>query len=1030
MLAKYSKPPGCADCQLETLGKGFAPPSGPPAAPLCFVGEALGYNEAIQGIPFIGAAGAMFDRTLSRAELLRDHVGVANCVSCQPPGDWLAGAPWQHAALAHCRQYLQPVLDQAALQVVITLGDTALRQVLDLWGTPGVSVQNFHGTINRDPSDRFWVVPSYHPSHLQRGAINLLDVVKFDYQVATDLIARQGRYDRRPTTLVIDPPVEQFRAFVGNAIAAYQHDPGGLWLAVDIETPDKEGGRDESELTPDDRSTQIQRVNVAISEEEGWTVPYEGPYIALLEGLFQSGMTQLMWFKSYDESRLRFRGHQFTGEIWDLMWAAHKLQTDWPLGLGFWAPFASDYGAWKHLGKMRGYEAEYAAIDGVQTRRLGPWIIQRLIHDGLWEGFYRYTHLREHYVLRPAHEVGIGVDVEKLDAFHITLQKVAAERLAAIQACNIAGNLRPKQGYRDRPEGDPPKSIIGKAAEKGDQAKADYITQGVQLVQKEIEIEVKACATCGKQSGVGPRHRCKVVRGASESPVYVDELPSRPEIVSRAVREVRWFWQLPFNPDASQQILKYIKDSGEAPGRAKKSKKDTTNKDTLKALAKKTGDPIYQHILDYKAVKKVDSTYAVGAKKRIWSDGRLHPQYTFRPSTERDSYVSPNIQNVTVGRDGKETLASGFRECIVAAPACHLVEVDFSGIEGVDTGWWSGDPDQIRLSTLGIHAYLTSHLLAERKALREPASLAWSDADLSAFFKEIKKGFPEPYDEAKHVVHGNNYGLTPYGMVKLYPHVFPTLKGAEHIQDIYYALVPRLPEFHKRFRGFAYDQGYIGGGFVDDYTLLTKTGKHHPFSHRHYFHGVQTFRPLNESDYRKKLWVAKNKMKLPQHPKVVIINGRPFEVVPGPDFNRVVADPGQSTAAGQLKEVELQLFHPDSPTYIGEAYFGRTPLRAPIHDSLLMEIPDRALDLTLSVVVNVMRKPSIYMPCPPEWGIGTHLRINVAVKVGRDWGHMEDLAIPDMVPEVAREGLYLPPEEVEYDDVGELETKLQIAEVA
>ena len=1030
MLAKFAKPPACQDCALHEMGKGFAPPSGPPNAKLLFVGEALGYNEAMQGVPFVGAAGGMFERILRRAEISRDTSKVHNCVSCQPPGDWLDGAPWQHSSLAHCSTYLDESLNNPSVQVVVTLGSIPMRQILGLQGVDGVRVQDFHGTVHRDPGDRFWVVPTYHPSYLQRGASNLFDVVaKTDLAVARQLL-HYGEIKRRPFQLFLDPPLEWFRQWVQGFLARLAHE-GVAWLAVDIETPDKAGGRDEGELSSEDTSTQILRVNFASHGEEGITVPWAGQYIPLIETLLNSGAWLALWNKKYDESRLRFNSVKFKDPqgldvvLIDGMWAAHHLQSDLPLGLGFWAPFYSNYGAWKHLGKQRGKDVEYAAVDGLQTYRIVPeGIVPALQAEGLWDAFWRHTHQREQYVLRPAYENGMPVDEQKLDQFHEKLQGVAAERLQAITNSGMAGNFYPKLGYAKPPDPTkPPKGISGaKHREKGDHAKADYIDAGIKLVQRQALIPYTYCSNCGELTKK-PHSSC--IDG-------LDDLARLPDLTTLQVPEDRWFWQLPFNPDASNQILKFIKDSGEEPGKAKKTKKDTANKETLRKLHKKTGNPVYLHLLDYKAVKKVDSTYALGLKKRIWkSDGRIHPEITFRPSMFRDSCVNPNIQNVIADKDkkGSGSLAAGLRYCIVADPGYRLIEADYSGTEAVDTGWYIGDPVAIRLATLGIHAYLTSHLLYEEKRISKPADLAWSDQDLAAFFSDVKKKFPEMYDKAKRCVHGNNYGLTTFGMAENFPDVFHSVKEAEKVQGLYYSLIPGLPAFHQRLRDVAYDTCQIGGSYVDDYASLV-SGKYHPFGYRHKFYGVQTYRPLTEADYRKLQWIAKNKLKREKHPRVRMINGRPFEVVLGEDSKRVIAMYPQSNSAGKLKEAELALFHPESEDYIGEIADGKTPLVAPIHDSLLLHVPDRVHELVLSKVVEVMRRPSYQMPCPPEWGIGPYIRTNVAVKVspvGGSWGDVEDVKIPDMMPETAMDGVYLPAEEDQYEDVQDLGTRMEMA---
>jgi uracil-DNA glycosylase family 4 len=980
----------------------------------------LGITEAITGLPFVGVAGGTLSRLLQRAGISRDTVRIHNCVSCQPPGDWLDGAPWQHSALAHCAQYLNPVLAEPH-QVIVTLGATALRQVLDLWGMDGVRVQDFHGTVQQaesGPAKGAWVVPTYHPSYIQRGATNLTDVVRFDLERAK-AIARATPLIPH-ATLHLDPSPLAFRFWASVYLEELKRNPDGVWLGVDIETEGKIG-RDEGELTLSDSSTQIQRVNFAYRPDEGLTVPYEGPYIPVIDELLSNAGIVLMCFKGYDEPRLRLAGHQTIGtDIWDVAWAFHHLQSDLPLGLGFMAPLYSVCAAWKHLAKIKGREAEYAAWDAVHTVRCGHGIVRDLIGAGMWEAFYRHTHLREQYVLRPAHDIGLSIDTERLDRFHDRLQQETAARLAIIGDSEAACTLRPKHGYPEKPEGGPPEGLFGKAKEKGDQAKAGYLAERVKLVERTVTVPVKVCKTCGKDTGIGPKHKCP--KYLVEPNLFTDGQPPKPEVVTVLRQEKRFFWALPFNPDASQQILKLIKDSGEEPGRAKKTRRETGGKDILKKLAKKTGNGIYSEILAYKAVKKVDSTYVVGTKNRIWADKRLHPYITFRPSTGRDSCVNPNLQNV-IGGEG--TLAEGFRDCIIAAPGCRLVEFDLRAVESVETGWCMGDPSFIRLAYLGVHAYLASYLMDK------PASLDWSDEDLARYFAEIKKTRQDVYKPAKVMVHAGSYGLTVQGMVEHFPQIFASLKDAQRVVDVFHAIVPRLPEWHARLRDLAHQNGYLGGPFVDDYHQLTRSGKHHSFALRHWYWSVLAFKPMTQMEYRKTMIWATKQHRIDEHgrPKgVVLLNGRPFRAQLGEDAKRAIAFYPQSLAAGRLKEAQLDLFHPESESFVGDIYYGRTPFRVPIHDSLLLEVPDATFDRVVETVVGVMRAPEIRQPCPIEWGIGSHLAVDVAVKAGRTWARMDDVAIPPMKAAVA-EPSDLPAEESELEDVADLGVMLQVAAV-
>jgi uracil-DNA glycosylase family 4 len=719
---RYLKPPQCAGCALETIGWGFAPAVGPLTSRLLFIGEALGAEEAIAGEPFYGAAGGVLSRVMHRAGVVRNHVRIANIVSCRPPEDYLAGAPWEQHAIAMCSQYLQPVIDQLPENgVIVTLGATALQAVLRLAGVPGISVKDFHGTVNRSPDNRHWVVPTFHPSHLQRGAMNLLDVVTEDIKVA-DRVAREG-FVKSPSTIVVDPPIEWYARWVTDHLAKVDADPDVVGLSGDTEFTGK--GDDESEIVNAGR-VNLTRFNFGNDQLLGGSVPYVGAYIRetdrLLSGIAKLGGWIWWWNKYADLVPLAAAGHAFAdAQNLDLMWLAHHLHSDLPRGLGFWAPMASDYGPWKHLSKQQGKEGEYAAVDGLQNWRVGAWLIRAAHQMGMMEMFLRDWHERDRYVLRPAHELGVPINKPALVAYHEEMQRKLGVVLGRIKETAAKGVLKPKLGYAKRPAGKtcgscggtgavettgstqgceickgvgtldptPPASILGKSKTGGGEAKLEYMSEGVSLVEREIEIEVTCCETCGAEA-VGPKHRCplpprpKLRRkrdqhhtdsaaadaagvGLVGEPAPVERARPVARLVQRAVRQSRWFWQLPFNPDAPAQILAYLAQQGIEAPIDKKKRKATTKKDALKKLAKDyADDPFFQLQLDWKAIQKVDATYAVGTLRRLDSDDRVHPEYLPKPSTLRDSCVDPNLTNVVADKAGPEGLASGFRRCIEA----------------------------------------------------------------------------------------------------------------------------------------------------------------------------------------------------------------------------------------------------------------------------------------------------------------------------------------------------------------------------
>lgn len=973
-MAKLSHPPGCRGCTLDTRGEGFAPAEGPPESWLLLVGESLGVVEALTGRPFMGDAGGMLTRLLNLLGWSRDAIRIHNTISCHPPGDWFdERAPWYYAAMAHC-PYLGETLKEGH-QVVVPMGGSALRRVLHLEHKKKVRVQDFHGAVVRDPTDRFWVVPTFHPSYLQRGATNLIGTVLWDLQRAEE--ARDSGRPRSDHTLVIDPPVEWFRAWVDGVVAARNSDPGAFPISSDVETPDKAGGKDEGEITADDVSFRLLRHNVACHPDEGITVPHAEPYLGELKRLYDSPGPIWMWNREYDFPRqvaARLMSEYDSPRVVDLMWLWHFLQSDVPRGLGFVAPFYSSYGPWKHLADDD--PGTYGAVDGLQTHRVGFGIYADLQRQGMFASAMRHTHQLLSLVLRPAQLVGLQVDRPALTVFKQELIDKARGRLEVLRRAvpETLAALTPKGGLKRAPAENVLHVKASVFTRKGAVRKGkptpeikQELYAKARVVERLVLKEVLVCQSCGA-TDLDRRHRC-----ADDAPGSVPPAPARLDLVVASVK--RWFWQEPFNPDSVPQVLAFIKHRGHRPGRAKKSKtEESTNREALERLSRTTGDPFYGALLDYRAIGKVKGTYVEGTERRLDGEGRLHPVATFKPSTMRLSYTNPNITNVVADKGGSEGLAAGFRKCIVASEGCRLLEVDFAAIEAVETGWCARDAEYYRLAKLGVHGALVTHVIGL------PYDPQDDDATLRAEFKSAKQRHPEVYEPAKRYIHGRAYGLTVAGMVLQFPHLFKTQAMAQKYARIFEQMAPGVARWQSETQTRASKQHYLGGA-------------DHPFGYKHWFWSVYTYKRLTQTQYYR--LVAKAERTGESLP-CVEINGQHFRVSLGEDGKRVLAFYPQSIAAGVLKEAMLRLFADrSSPSYIGDVYFGKTPLRAPIHDSLLLEIPDRVWDRVVEIVCKEMQRPVLAQPLPASWGrAGEYVAIGVAAKAGKNWGAMEEIAVP------------------------------------
>jgi uracil-DNA glycosylase len=466
------KPQACLGCTLYTRGAGFAYPAGPSESPIIFVGEALGKTEAMKSTPFVGEAGVYLNRAFSRLGINRSQIRIANVVSCQPPNDWLAGAPWEQAATSHCRTHRDAFYSEKHA-VYVTMGVTSTRVVLkevlgiDYHG----KLDNWHGyVLGSGP----YVIPTYHPAYLLRGNHKLFGVLVHDIKRAME-VASFGKPPYIAPHLAVDPPIEWFTQYVDE----FCRDPG--WLAVDIETPMK--GEDESDIeTP--LISPILRINFSYNRDEGVTVPWKDPYLFGVRRLLSAKCAKLLWNERFDIPILHAAGMPVTGPILDGMWAWHLLQSDLPKGLGFVAPFYSDMPPWKHLSSED--PGTYAAIDGVQQYRLMTGIATDLVKEGMWDSFMEYAVKFDTIGLHPMENEGLLLDPAKIKVLQ---EEISAERvkLAAKIQQMVPPEVQPwAGGWKRQPD---PQKWPG-------------------AVLRKVKETVLVCTDCG-EAEVGPAHKCK-----------------------------------------------------------------------------------------------------------------------------------------------------------------------------------------------------------------------------------------------------------------------------------------------------------------------------------------------------------------------------------------------------------------------------------------------------------------------------------------------------------------------------------------
>ncbi len=148
----------CTRCALAQGRTQVVFGSGSPNADLMFVGEAPGFHEDQQGVPFVGQAGKLLDTLLAGIDLTRADVFVANVLKCRPPGN-RDPLPEEIAA---CEPHLFRQIELISPTVVATLGNFATKL---LSGKPA-GITKVHGYEQEVTLGARSVLlyPLYHPA--------------------------------------------------------------------------------------------------------------------------------------------------------------------------------------------------------------------------------------------------------------------------------------------------------------------------------------------------------------------------------------------------------------------------------------------------------------------------------------------------------------------------------------------------------------------------------------------------------------------------------------------------------------------------------------------------------------------------------------------------------------------------------------------------------------------------------------------------------------------------------------------------
>ena len=196
LLAYGDVAAGCTRCALAQTRTQVVFGSGSPTADLMFVGEAPGFHEDKQGVPFVGAAGKLLGKLLDGIGLSREEVYIANVIKCRPPGN-RDPSPEE---IESCEPHLWKQIELIQPTLIATLGNFATKL---LSGKPNgitqVHGREQHVTLGGNPVTLY---PIFHPAAALYTP-RMLQVLEEDFARIPALL---GRVVAPPPVLVAPAP--------------------------------------------------------------------------------------------------------------------------------------------------------------------------------------------------------------------------------------------------------------------------------------------------------------------------------------------------------------------------------------------------------------------------------------------------------------------------------------------------------------------------------------------------------------------------------------------------------------------------------------------------------------------------------------------------------------------------------------------------------------------------------------------------------------------------------------------------------
>jgi DNA polymerase len=149
----------CKRCKLHRTRRTIVFGEGNERATLMLVGEGPGYDEDVQGRPFVGKAGQLLTKIIQSINLQREEVYIANIIKCRPPQNRNP----EPDEIQSCHPFLMKQIGVIQPKIICALGTFSAQTLLQT----DTKITALRGKLF--DLEGIKVIPTYHPAFLLRN---------------------------------------------------------------------------------------------------------------------------------------------------------------------------------------------------------------------------------------------------------------------------------------------------------------------------------------------------------------------------------------------------------------------------------------------------------------------------------------------------------------------------------------------------------------------------------------------------------------------------------------------------------------------------------------------------------------------------------------------------------------------------------------------------------------------------------------------------------------------------------------------